>query len=176
MAACWNCLWFRVGIAWGVILSFRHIKRPHLFIIHHYDVLPFSLFFSSRWKPMRLKCSFITQLFRDTWLLKCRIIFLYTCVARQCEFTIEVINLKQLPQSFCGLGGLCAVYSPHICYNNLSDQFSDVPHLLELIGGIYIHGSSLTMKSVSLKYIQRTSKRNINSRRVLLKPKSSHSF
>lgn len=92
------------------------------------------------------------------------------------KVTIEVINLKQLPQSFCGLGGLCAVYSPHICYNNLSDQFSDVPHLLELIGGIYIHGSSLTMKSVSLKYIQRTSKRNINSRRVLLKPKSSHSF
>lgn len=85
--------------------------------------------------------------------------FLYTCVARQCEFTIEVINLKQLPQSFCGLGGLCAAYSPHICYNNLSDQFSDVPHLLELIGGIYILGSSLTMKSGSLKYIQRTSKK-----------------
>lgn len=52
--------------------------------------------------------------------------FLYTCVARRCEFTIEVINLKQLPQSFCGLGGLCAAYSPHICYNNLSDQCSNV--------------------------------------------------
>lgn len=36
---------------------------------------------------------------------------------------------------------------------------SAVMSLLELIGGIYIHGSSLTMKSGSLKYIQRTSKK-----------------
>lgn len=140
-----------------VILSFRHTKRPYLFIIHHYDVLPISLFLVSKWKPMRSKCFFISQLFRDTWFLKCHIMFLYTCVARRCEFTIEVINLKQLPQSFCGLGCLCAAYRPHICYNNLSDQCS--MSLLELIGGIYIHGSSLTMKSGSLKYIQRTSKK-----------------
>lgn len=85
--------------------------------------------------------------------------FLYTCVARQCEFTVEVINMKQLPQSFCGLGGLCASYSPHICYNNLSDQCSNVLHLLEHIGGIYILGSLLTMISVSLKYIKKNFKK-----------------
>lgn len=102
--------------------------------------------------------------------------FLYTCVARQCELTVEVINMKQLPQSFCGLGGLCASNSPHIYYNNLSLQCSNVPHLLELIGGIYILGSLLTMISVSLKYIKKNFKKNINSRRILLKPKSSHSF
>lgn len=176
MAACWNCLWFRVGIAWGVILSFRHTKRPHLFIIHHYDVLPFSLFFSSRWKPMRSKCSFITQLFRDTWLLKCRIIFFVHLCSKVVWVHYRSYKPETVTTKFLWLRrSMCCLQSPYL----LQQPFRPVqwcPHLLELIGGIYIHGSSLTMKSVSLKYIQRTSKRNINSRRVLLKPKSSHSF
>lgn len=58
------------------------------------------------------------------------------------------------------LGGAQVVYvlaSYSIYYSNLSDQCSNVLHLLELTRGTYIHGASLTMKSVSLKYIQRNS-------------------
>lgn len=115
MAACWNCLWFRVGIAWGVILSFRHIKRPHLFIIHHYDVLPFSLFFSSRWKPMRLKCSFITQLFRDTWLLKCRIIFFVHLCSKVVWVHYRSYKPETVTTKFLWLRrSMCCLQSPYL--------------------------------------------------------------